>query len=75
MDLVKKNQKLYNKDLPLIISDVKYDDVVKEVREPSYIKVREKFYIFHVFFNPTVFAELCIIIVLGTAFRTKFHIN
>ena len=45
MDLVKKNQKLHNGDLPLIISDVKDDDVVKEVREPSYIKVRVKFYI------------------------------
>lgn len=37
MRLVKKNQKLYNPDSPLLIGDVKEGDVVKEVREPSYV--------------------------------------
>ena len=35
--LVKKNQKLHNPYSPLLIGDVKEDDVVKEVNEPSYI--------------------------------------
>ena len=35
--LVKKNQKLHNPDSPLLIGDLKNDDVVKEVKEPSYI--------------------------------------
>ena len=37
MKLVKKNQKLHNPDSPLLIGEVKEDDVVKEVNEPSYI--------------------------------------
>ena len=37
MKLVKKNQKLHNPNSPLLIGDVKDDDVVKEVREPSYV--------------------------------------
>ncbi|WP_296866363.1 hypothetical protein [Methanobrevibacter sp.] len=37
MKLVKKNQKLHNSDLPLLIGDVNESDVVKEVNEPSYI--------------------------------------
>ena len=37
MKLVKRNQKLYNPDSPLLIGDVKGSDVVKEVNEPSYI--------------------------------------
>ncbi len=37
MKLVKKNQKLHNPDSPLLIGDVKDSDVVKEIREPSYI--------------------------------------
>ncbi|WP_292743757.1 hypothetical protein [Methanobrevibacter sp.] len=37
MKLVKKNQKLHNPDSPLMIGDVKKDDFVKEVMEPSYI--------------------------------------
>ena len=37
MKLVKKNQKLHNPDSPLLIGDVSDGDVVKDVREPSYI--------------------------------------
>ncbi|WP_407412904.1 DUF1848 domain-containing protein [Methanobrevibacter sp.] len=37
MKLVKKNQKLHNPDSPLLIGEVKDGDVVKEVREPSYV--------------------------------------
>ena len=35
MKLVKKNQKLHNPDSPLLIDDVKYGDVVKEVNGPA----------------------------------------
>ena len=42
MKLVKKNQKLHNPDSPLLIGDVKEDDVVKEVNEPSYIDAQQK---------------------------------
>ena len=38
MKLVKRNQKLHNPDSPLLIGEVKDGDVVKEVREPSYIE-------------------------------------
>jgi hypothetical protein len=37
MKLVKRNQKLHNPDSPLLIGDVKWGDVVKEVNEPTYI--------------------------------------
>ncbi|WP_410320003.1 hypothetical protein [Methanobrevibacter sp.] len=37
MKLVKKNQKLHNSDSPLLIGEVKDDDVVNEVNEPSFI--------------------------------------
>ena len=37
MKLVKKNHKLHNPDSPLLIGNVKDDDVVKEIDEPSYI--------------------------------------
>ena len=37
MKLVKRNQKLHNPNLPLLIGDVKRVDVVKEINEPSYI--------------------------------------
>jgi len=42
MKLVKRNQKLHNPDSPLLIGDVKDDDVVKEVNEPSYIDSQQK---------------------------------
>ena len=42
MKLVKRNQKLHNPDSPLLIGNVKDDDVVKEVNEPSYIETYEK---------------------------------
>ena len=41
MKLVKRNQKLNNPDLPLLIGEVN-DDVVKEVNEHSYIETYEK---------------------------------
>ena len=37
MKLVKRNQELHNPDSPLLIGEVKDDDIVKEVNEPSYI--------------------------------------
>ena len=37
MKLVKRNQKLHDPDSPLLIGDVKKNDVVKEVNEPTYI--------------------------------------
>lgn len=40
--LVKRNQKLHNHDSPLLIGDLKNDDVVKEVSEPSYIDSQQK---------------------------------
>ena len=42
MKLVKKNQKLHNPDSPLLIGDVKDDDVVKEVNEPSFIDTQTR---------------------------------
>ena len=42
MKLVKKNQKLHNPDSPLLIGEVKDDDVVKEVNEPSYIDTKTR---------------------------------
>ena len=42
MKLVKKNQKLHNPDSPLLIGEVKDDDVVKEVNEPSYIDMQQR---------------------------------
>ena len=36
MKLVKKNQKLHNPDYPLLIGEVKDDDVVNKVNEPSW---------------------------------------
>ena len=44
MKLVKKNQKLHNHNSPLLIGEVKDDDVVNEVREPSYIDVQSKLF-------------------------------
>ncbi|WP_296880712.1 hypothetical protein [uncultured Methanobrevibacter sp.] len=44
MRLVKKNQKLHNHNSPLLIGEVKDDDVVNEVREPSYIDVQSKLF-------------------------------
>ena len=37
MKLVERNQKLHNPNSPLLIGDVKESDVVKDVKEPSYI--------------------------------------
>lgn len=42
MRLVKKNQKLHNLDSPLLIGDVKENDVVMEVNEPSYIDAQTR---------------------------------
>ena len=42
MKLVKTNQKLHNPDSPLLIGEIKDDDVVKKVNEPSYIETHEK---------------------------------
>lgn len=44
MKLVKKNQKLHNHNSPLLIGEVKDDDVVNEVREPNYIDVQSKLF-------------------------------
>ena len=40
--LVKRNFKFHNPNSPLLIGNVKEDDDVKEVREPSYIETHEK---------------------------------
>ena len=42
MMLVKKNQKLHNLDSPLLIGDVKDNDVVKKIREHCFIETHEK---------------------------------
>jgi len=42
MKLVKRNQKLHNPDSPLLIGEVKDDENVKEISEPSYIETHEK---------------------------------
>ena len=44
MKLVQRNQKLRNPDSPLLIGDVKDDDVVKEVNEPSYIDAQTRLF-------------------------------
>jgi len=44
MKLVKKNQKLHNPNSPLLIGKVKYDDVVKEVSEPSHIETQTRLF-------------------------------
>lgn len=44
MKLVKKNQKLHNPDSPLLIGELKENDVVKEVNEPSYIDLQQKLF-------------------------------
>ena len=40
----KRNQKLHNQDLPLLIGEVKEGDVVKEVNESSYIDYQQKLF-------------------------------
>ncbi len=40
--IVKMNQKLHNPDSPLLIGDVKDDDVVKEISEPSYMDTQQR---------------------------------
>ena len=42
MKLVKRNHKLHNPESPLLIGDVKEDDVVKEVNEHRYIDLQQK---------------------------------
>ena len=44
MKLVKKNPKLHNPDSPLLIGEVKDEDVVNEVNEPSYIDYQQKLF-------------------------------
>ena len=44
MKLIKKNQKLHNPDSPLLIGEVKDGDVVKEVREPSYVDTQTRLF-------------------------------
>ena len=44
MKLVKRNQELHNPDSPLLIGEVKDGDVVKEVREPSYVDTQTKLF-------------------------------
>ncbi len=40
--LVKMNQKQHNPDSPLLVGELKNDDVVKEISEPSYIDYQQK---------------------------------
>ena len=44
MKLVKRNQKLHNPDSPLLIGEIKKDDIVKEVMEPSYIDAQKRLF-------------------------------
>ena len=44
MMLVKKNQKLHNPYSPLLIGDVKDDDGVKEINEPSHIDAQARLF-------------------------------
>jgi hypothetical protein len=44
MKLVKRNQKLHNPDLPLLIGDVEDDDVVKDGNEPSFIDTQTRLF-------------------------------
>ena len=44
MKLVKRNQKLHNPDSSLLIGEVKDDDVVNEVNEPSYIDAQTRLF-------------------------------
>ena len=40
--LVKRNFKLHDPDSPLLVGNVKEDEVVKEIKEPSYIDYQQK---------------------------------
>ena len=40
--LVRKNQKLHNPDSPLLVGELKNDDVVKEISEPSYMDMQQR---------------------------------
>lgn len=40
--IVKRNFKLHDPDSPLLIGNVDDGDVVKEIREPSYIDYQQK---------------------------------
>ena len=44
MKLVKRNQKFHNPGSPLLIGDVREDDVVKEVNEPSYVDSQQRLF-------------------------------
>ena len=44
MQLVKRNQKLHNPDSPLLVGELKNDDVVKEISEPSYIDTQQRLF-------------------------------
>ncbi|WP_407412896.1 hypothetical protein [Methanobrevibacter sp.] len=44
MKLVRKNQKLHNPDSPLLLGEVKDGEVVKEIKEPSYIDYQQKLF-------------------------------
>ena len=44
MQLVKRNQKLHNPDSPLLIGDVKEDDTIKEIAEPSFIDTQQRLF-------------------------------
>ena len=42
--LVKRNQKLHNPDLPLLIGEIDESDVVKEGNEPSYVDSQQRLF-------------------------------
>ena len=44
MKLVKRNQKLHNPDLPLLIGEIDESDVVKEGNEPSYVDSQQRLF-------------------------------
>ena len=61
MKLVKRNKKLHNLDSPLLIGDVKDDDVVKKVREHCFIETHEKVLPLMHIFQSTLYKYLLII--------------
>ena len=58
MKLVKRNQKLHNPNSPLLIGKVKYDDVVKEVSEPSHIDTQTRLFYSLLLNVCTIFVKL-----------------
>lgn len=44
MKLVKRNQNLHNPNSSLLIGEIKENDIVKEISEPSFIDFQQKLF-------------------------------